>query len=119
MDSKEFRIGNLCIEENSNKIIEVIGLGKNRVIFSGMFLDKWQAKPILLSEEWLLKFAAKPKFQNTEFIYDRFRLIWKESYKYWYVIDSESLSYLTKIEFVHEWQNFVFVMNGTELTQTK
>jgi len=72
-------------------------------------------KPIPLTEEWLLKFGAHSRFENSEFIYDRFRLIWKESYKYWYVIDSESLSYLTKIEFVHEWQNFIFVVNDVEL----
>ena len=44
-----------------------------------------------------------------------FMLIWKDAYKFWYVIDKQSLCYVTKIEFVHEWQNFVFVMKGKEL----
>jgi len=63
--STELRLGNLFIEENSNKIIEVIGLEKDRVVFSGMFLDKWQAKPIPLTEEWLVKFGFR-KNQNSE-----------------------------------------------------
>lgn len=71
--------------------------------------------PITLTEEWLIKFGAKARFQQTEFIYGGFRLLWKESYKYWYVIDSDSLAYLTKIEFVHEWQNFIFILTGEEL----
>ena len=66
-----------------------------------------------LTEEWLLKFRAN-KVLNV-FCYDRFRLAYKKEYKYWYVQDINTLTYLTKVEFVHEWQNFVFVMNGQEL----
>ena len=51
--ANELRIGNLFIEENSNKIIEVIGLDKKTVEFSGKFLYQCQAKPIPLTEEWL------------------------------------------------------------------
>lgn len=74
-----------------------------------------EIKPIPLTIEFLLKFAAKSRFENTEFIYDRFRLIWKESYGYWYVIDTDSIAYITKVEFVHEWQNLIFILNGEEL----
>ena len=116
MKPNELRLGNLFIEENSNKIIEVIGLENNRVVFSWMFLDKWQARPIVLTAEWLLKFGSKPRFQNTEFIYNRFRIVFKESYGYWYVIDTDSLAYITKVEFVHEWQNFIFTLTDNELT---
>jgi len=73
-------------------------------------------KPIQLTEEWLVKSNAKiinANFQS--YILERFILTWKSAYKYWYVMDSESLTYLTKIEFVHEWQNFYFVMQGVEL----
>jgi len=72
--------------------------------------------PIILDNEWLLNLGAIARFQNTEFMYNRFRLIWKESHEYWYIVDADSLCYLTKIEFVHEWQNFVFILNGNKLT---
>lgn len=68
---------------------------------------------IPLSDEWLWALGAERNY-NT-YVYDRFKLIWKEAYKYWYVVDKESLTYLTKVEFVHEWQNFVYAMNSTEL----
>lgn len=71
--------------------------------------------PIPLSEEILLRCGFEIKPFSTGLTLDRFRFIWKPEYKYWYVIDAYSHSYLTKIEFVHELQNFVFVMNGQEL----
>jgi len=70
--------------------------------------------PIPLTEELLLKFGATNL--KDKIVFDRFMLTYFESYKYWYVTDLKTNCYLTKVEFVHEWQNFVFVMNGTELT---
>ncbi len=49
-------------------------------------------------------------------VYDRFLLTWKDEYKYWYVTDKETGSYITKVEFFHEWQNVVYALNGQELT---
>ena len=68
---------------------------------------------IPLTEEILLKCNAKES--NKKFTYGRFQLTWQKSYNYWYVVDLESFLYLNKIEFLHEWQNFIFVMDGTEL----
>ena len=73
-------------------------------------------EPIPLSEEWLVKSGAEKLEFNTIYVLERFKLIWKESYKYWYVVDYETGVYLSKIEFLHEWQNFYFVMQGKELT---
>jgi hypothetical protein len=72
-------------------------------------------EPIKLTDDWLLKFGAK-KHDVLTFYHDRFRLDWKEAYGYWYVMDLETLTYMTKVEFVHEYQNFFHVMNGQELT---
>lgn len=68
---------------------------------------------IPLTDAWLEYFGAE-RYED-KYFYDRFKLIWKKAYKYWYIIDKESLTYLSKVEFVHEWQNFVYVMNGFEL----
>ncbi|KKP51564.1 MAG: hypothetical protein UR43_C0019G0007 [candidate division TM6 bacterium GW2011_GWF2_33_332] len=78
--------------------------------------------PIPLTEEWLLKFhlnediEKSTRFPNEITIYDRFLFIWKENYKYWYVMTSNHKEFLTKIEFVHEYQNFIFALTGNELT---
>jgi hypothetical protein len=71
-------------------------------------------RPIPLTEEWILKFGAEKQTQY-QFVHGRFRLIWKPEYKYWYVIHNDTLHYMNKIEFVHEWQNFMFVMGSEEL----
>ncbi len=59
------------------------------------------------------------RFPNEIIIYDRFLFIWKEQYKYWYVISAHHKEYLTKIEFVHEYQNFIFTLTGQELISEK
>jgi hypothetical protein len=74
-------------------------------------------QPIPLTEEWLLKFGVTPFDGN--FIVDRFRLIYKPIYNYYYVVDKYSNFYYSKVEFVHEWQNLFYSMNGKELTLTK
>lgn len=80
---------------------------------STMYLEG--IKPIELTEGMLLICGFEVKPLSMGLTFDRFRFIWKETYKYWYVIDRYSQSYYTKIEFVHELQNFVFTLNGKEL----
>lgn len=73
-------------------------------------------KPIPLTEEWLFKFGnvKKTKVIQVLEVFERFGFIWKDEYGYWYVV-TKSGDYLTKIEFVHEYQNFIFSSTGTEL----
>ena len=124
--------GNGIIEDVENlEVVKVVGL--DGVGFSeysiwvedGSVEEYDSFEPIPLTEEWLLKLGAEiieTGFDMHEIIcimqYDRFKLIWKDAYKYWYVVDEISLTYLTKISDVHEWQNFVFIMNGKELKIT-
>ena len=91
----------------------------------GMRLDMehhpltWYLKdvsPIPLTEEILLKCGGKiADSEKRQIELDRFLLRWLEAYKYWYVTDIETGAYITKIEFLHEWQNTFFVLNGQEL----
>jgi hypothetical protein len=77
--------------------------------------------PIRLTKDLLLKFHSNDEievsaiFQNEITIYDRFLLIWKEEHEFWYVVTADHKEYLTKIEFVHEYQNFIFALTGQEL----
>ena len=119
MKATELRLGNLI---RFNDLIQP----EKIVVIDGYFFwsfrdGKYDVSnyyhPIPLTEERLLKMgnAIKGRFPNEVDIYDRFRFIWKESYKYWYVVTIESKEYLTKIEFVHEYQNFIFALTGEEL----
>lgn len=77
---------------------------------------------IQLTEAWLRRFHTEEeigksvRFPNEITIYDRFLFIWKEQYKYWYVVTAYHKEYLTKIEFVHEYQNFIYTLMDIELT---
>lgn len=113
MRANELRIGSWVYSKES---------AVNYQIENGWEIDEGnELFPILLTEEWLLKFHNEEeirknvKFPNEITIYDRFRFIWKKEYKYWYVISSYHKEYLTKIEFVHEYQNFILALTGKEL----
>lgn len=118
LQSKDFRLGNLVNYTNGG-IFKVIGIHdfgldvEDEIEITYMELENFE--PIPLTEEWLVKLGAKTS-GNNQIVYDRFLLTWKPEYKYWYVVCVNTLAYMTKIEYVHEWQNFVYVMNNQELT---
>ena len=132
MKAIELRIKNYVWDDYSGKMIvsgisqpnglkETLNLKKHNGLPEGSYLCEG-IQPIPLTEEWLLKFHSNKdeiekskRFPNKITIYDRFLFIWKEEYKYWYVITSNHKEYLTKIEFVHEYQNFIFALTGEEL----
>lgn len=106
--ANELRIGNYY---NNFGILKQV----TKETFTTVYFNSIQ--PIKLTEEWLLYFGAKEYLgSKISFKYSRFDLFWREDYKYWYVTDFDNETYLTKIEFVHEFQNFIFVMDGKELT---
>ena len=127
MRASEFRIGNYLRDKLTGELLSLIELSENKYGFYVInrakypLHDGWEAEPIPLTEEWLLKFHSNDeieksvRFPNEITIYDRFLFIWKEAYKYWYVVTSNHKEYLTKIEFVHEYQNFIFALTDTEL----
>lgn len=124
MKASDLRINNWVIEKSTGKEIRVGAI--NDISISPLIpnckvskakqvlLYDW-IEPIPLTEEWLLKFGSEERNKNM-FIYSRFRLTRKEGYKYWHITERGFSTYLTKIEFVHEWQNFVFTMDNQELT---
>lgn len=74
-----------------------------------------ELKPIVLTDKILADLGGHILPFIKGIIFDRFRFIWREDYKYWYVIDNHEETYITKIEFVHELQNFSKFINGKEL----
>src|SRR5699024_8391328 len=73
-------------------------------------------KPIILTEEWLFNFNCQ-KIKEGHFWWGRFELIFKHNYGYWYITSdgTSGNNYFSEVEFVHEWQNLVFAMDGTQL----
>lgn len=73
-----------------------------------------ETAPIPLTADWLERCGCK-KLRDGMYRFDRFDLRWVERYKFWNVTEIVCQAYITKVEFVHEWQNVVAVLNGYEL----
>lgn len=119
MTAKELRLGNLFIEENTKEIISVIGLEKDRIIFSGMFLGKWQALPIELNKEWFKKlgmtYYSLPTKSNRSVGY--YTLKFGNRFK---INNSDGnysfINFRKEIKYVHQLQNLYFALTNEELT---
>jgi len=115
MEAKELRVGNRILFDGKITIVNTRMLAyinnanrlKNKI-------DLISFEPILLTEEILLKCNGMFKSENQLSI-DRFVLSFQPKYNFWYVLDSISLTYISKIEFLHEWLNLYFFLNGEEL----
>ena len=119
LNENELRLGNLFIEEKSSKIISVIGLEKNRIVFDGNFKNDWQAKPINITTEWLFNFGfAQLTNVNEGFKQNVFTIKKNNNYlavNFDYVLKVEAFNYLD-INYVHQLQNLYFCLTGIELT---
>lgn len=122
MNATTLRLGNVLFDHDG-KLCNVYELHTDKfcTTINGFKQDPEnirQFKPIQLTKEWLLKFGGIILCDN-DFIFDRFILLYKKAYNFWTVYDLNTLAYITKVEFVHEWQNVFFVLNGVELTIKK
>lgn len=138
--ANELRIGNLVIlnnpkyhPESTGKIFMIDSVKNDDVsLFDyenlpSIILYQYlkYIEPIPLTEEWLLKLRSRESlpvnYKNIYIMLDRFLLTYQASYGFWYVYDfsGEEMLYITKVEFVHEWQNVYFALNGEELTLTE
>lgn len=130
MKAQELRIGNY-VSDRDGKVIKIdffeylandfdckFGqkqfLNNEEILPLTGFTD--YAKPIHLTEEWLVKSGAKKIHSILDiFEIDRFELYPFYTYGFWKVVDKETKAYITKVSFVHELQNMHFVLNGEEL----
>ncbi len=112
MEVKELRIGNLV--QNSNGIFEISTLITDITLV---------CKPILLTEEWMVKFGFK-KQENFWGDADRYQgmyswelddniCLFQQNFKN----EIKLLGYSnTKIEYVHQLQNLYYALTNKELT---
>lgn len=114
----ELRIGNIIYIPSTDQIADVSAISKIGVFVNDNiigFLPFDKIERLKLTNNVFKSLDLKFVGVETAFIYDRFKFIWKPSYNYWYVVDAEDSSYMTKIEDVHELQNFIFEMNREEI----
>lgn len=110
METKDFRIGNWVLENGSYHQIE-----------ADDFYNPQLFKPIRLTKEILLKIGAKSIDDGTiklcdKYIFDRFKLsFYPNKNGGFFKITDVCGAFFTNVEYIHEWQNFVFVMNQIEL----
>lgn len=120
MKANELRIGNK-LQKTNGEIFTVSRLDNTKDVQvteeRGLLTLGYNLIGIPLTDEWLEFLGAER--DHDCYVYRRFKFLWKPKYKYWYVLDLSSLTYMTKMEFVHEFQNFIFVMDGKEITLKK
>ena len=122
MEPKSLRSGNIVkySAENDNNDIEhyickIGGSDIHQMEGNKEYADSHT--PIDLTEDRLHQLTnyEAEKLDEGQFSYDRFKFIWKPEYNYWYVLDNVTLNYVTKVQWVHEFQNMYYVLNGQEL----
>ena len=128
MKASELRIGNYVWEDYGgdyvvtsihNKFFGTIGLTKPSFKTEGVYLVD-EIKPILLTEEWLLKFGFIDN--DWAFINNGLELSWSirrcESGERscFYLSDKFPEDFQIRVEYVHTLQNLYFALTGEELT---
>ncbi len=123
MESKELRIGNYVYDalENIHQItsIDNVDLG-----LLGCSIELRFAKPIPLTEEWLLKFGFEYNdyYKNykikADIYYHSVKLddgVWCYNNDY----SDAGCYFISEIEYVHQLQNLYFALTQTELVYEK
>jgi hypothetical protein len=121
MNANELRIGNLFIEKYSKKIIPVLELLRSgNIVFDFECFGVWQAEPIKLTSEWLLKFGFKQTNESEEVEWYRLNgfdiATHEENGDVYFVYQHMVLRHIIN---VHQLQNLYFALTGTELTYEK
>lgn len=110
MKAEELRIGNYvkCVEGNT------ICVDKDDMIY--ILSNTFEVEPITLSEEVLLKCGCNISPITIGLRYKHlYRLVWDDEFKYWDILQGEYGCFITRIQYLHEWQNFIHIINGEEL----
>jgi hypothetical protein len=114
MKTTDFRIGNLMRDKYSKDIIKVNGITENDIFFSGNFTKEWQAEPISLTEEWLLKFGFKVDYGCILLSTKRGTITIEEDLAEISSVITHN-GFMAPCEYVHELQNLYYALTKEEL----
>lgn len=112
IQSNELRIGNIFLEKFSQTEIKVLEISAEKIIFEGDFDNNWQAQPIPLTEEWLLKFGFNWKNHGLR----KGNLVIRLCGNVWSIfLSNETNPFDIEIKSVHQLQNLYFALTNQEL----
>ena len=124
MKSQDLRIGNLVYTDYEGTL-EVININSEGFDYIDCKKPTFKSigrysidsiKPIVLTEEWLLKFGFIA-FDDKTFIHDSLRYSDKFKFREDGVLAYVSSEvYITDLKYVHQLQNLYFALTGEELT---
>ena len=129
MEASELRIGNYveCEERCGDTVYPLTSIyNDNTICFDQAYhksTELYKAKPISLTEEWLLKFGFRKDVdlgEKTNYYYlnnrdDSFYVDFDlGGYDEWH-IGASNYGYIRGIEYVHQLQNLYFALTGEEL----
>ena len=109
LQSKDLRIGNLVYDaaENIHQITSINGVDLGLL---GCSIELRFAKPILLTEEWLLKLGFKKDKVDETYYNGNFQIMLPYFFQY-----KTSLIDHIIVKYVHQLQNIYFALTGEEL----
>jgi hypothetical protein len=121
MKSNELRIGNYILisvlSDNGNFEYEMFKVNSTTIRDAERYGDEWNAEPIALTEEWLLKFGARKVNHIHGYVFWTFHdtkpnnaLI--DIYKNYTEVNSRLVN---NCKYVHQLQNLYFALTGNEL----
>ena len=124
MKANDLRLGNYVLKSlksgNGRKIEVKIDLGDFIRICDGSELYNFE--PILLTEEWLVRFGFEKKENGLftkifEYTYNSLKYI--DEYKRWIYYNDDNdagCNAIADLNYVHQLQNLYFALNDEELT---
>jgi len=125
MKPTELRIGNVFRDKVTGDIFPVLSLSKNKIVFDYVNFVWWQAEPIPITEEWLLKLGLWKDGDKSGLFsipkdiikkcegdngFKRSSFFFNDRLKRW--MDCQTR---VCVDYVHEVQNLVFALTGEEL----
>jgi hypothetical protein len=122
MKAEELRIGNYVelsiLQNNGDFKYELIRVIANCIKDAERYGDDWCARPIPLTEEWLMKFGFVPIDERG---YSKEVVNKEDNYEYNFVLSKLAYGYdndvcLYVIQYIHQLQNLYFALTGEELT---
>lgn len=119
MTTQELRIGNWVYNSYTKQNMKVYPMmipQLHRIEKENGSLKDCNIEPITLSEEVLLKCGCNISPLVTGLRYKHlYKLVWDDEFKYWDILQGEYGYFITRIQYIHEWQNFIHILNGEEL----